>query len=105
MQGVQIQIGEKFPYQLWSIRVHRSRGEKQPRSEPPRVWLHKANEILRLASIFIAQAELDRRFKPCGYLLASIAMPTASNRLRVSDFIVFGTMAVGSFPFGGLLAT
>ena len=26
--------------------------------------LHKANEILRLASAFFAQAELDRRFKP-----------------------------------------
>ena len=26
--------------------------------------LKKANEILRLASAFFAQAELDRRFKP-----------------------------------------
>ena len=26
--------------------------------------LRKANEILRLASAFFAQAELDRRFKP-----------------------------------------
>ena len=26
--------------------------------------LHKSNEILKLASTFFAQAELDRRFKP-----------------------------------------
>jgi len=42
--------------------------------------LRKTNEILRLASAFFAQAELDRRFKPCGRSSISTVMPTASSR-------------------------
>ena len=42
--------------------------------------LRKANEILRLASAFFAQAELDRRFKPCDSLSTSIGIPMGSSR-------------------------
>jgi transposase-like protein len=32
-------------------------------AETLRAWLRQANEILRKASVYFAQAELDRRFK------------------------------------------
>ena len=42
--------------------------------------LRKANEILRLASAYFAQAELDRRPKCWWVLLMSIVLPMASSR-------------------------
>ncbi|WP_425512606.1 transposase [Xanthomonas arboricola] len=41
--------------------------------------LQQANEILRKASAYFGQAELDRRFKPRPGSLQSIAMPTESS--------------------------
>src|ERR1700755_1049183 len=40
--------------------------------------LRQANEILRKASAYFAQAELDRRFKPCSRFSTSIAPSTGS---------------------------
>src|SRR5215204_3707686 len=42
--------------------------------------LRQANEILRKASAYFAQAELDRRFKPCSPLSTSTAPSTGSSR-------------------------
>ena len=42
--------------------------------------LRKANEILKLASAFIAQAELDRRLKSRGRLLTNTASHMGSSR-------------------------
>src|ERR1700755_3215284 len=40
--------------------------------------LRQANEILRKASAYFAQAELDRRFRPCSRFSTSIAPSTGS---------------------------
>src|SRR3546814_18944952 len=42
--------------------------------------LRRANEILKLASAFFAQAELDRRLKSGGASLSHIAAPSGSSR-------------------------
>ncbi len=42
--------------------------------------LRRANEILKLASAFFAQAELDRRLNRCTGSLTSIVRPTESSR-------------------------
>ena len=42
--------------------------------------LRRANEILKLASAFFAQAELDRRLKSCGPLSTTSAMLSGSSR-------------------------
>jgi len=42
--------------------------------------LRKANEILKLASAFFAQAELDRKLKSWGRSLTGTAIPTGSSR-------------------------
>ena len=42
--------------------------------------LRKANEILKLASAFFAQAELDRRLKSRGRSSTNTATPTGSSR-------------------------
>ena len=41
--------------------------------------LRKANEILKLASAFFAQAELDHRFKSCERSLMRIGMSARSS--------------------------
>lgn len=41
--------------------------------------LRRANEILKLASAFFAQAALDRRLKSCGISSTSIAMSSGSS--------------------------
>src|SRR5471030_1136009 len=46
--------------------------------------LRKANEILRLASAFFAQAELDRRFKSCERSSTSTAKRMGSSRFAKS---------------------
>ena len=42
--------------------------------------LRKANEILKLASAFFAQAELDRRLKSCGHLSTNTVTFMGSSR-------------------------
>ena len=61
--------------------------------------LRRANEILKLASTFFAQVELDRRIKASGTSAAHIGIPSGNrqfkadrlNQLWVSDFTCVST--------------
>jgi transposase-like protein len=57
-------------------------GEVQRMKEPEREVkeLRRANEILKLASAFFAQAELDRRLKSCGISSTSTEPRSGSSR-------------------------
>ena len=60
--------------------VTTSEAQRMKELERENKELRRANEILKLASAFFAQAELDRRLKSRGISSTSIAIPSGSSR-------------------------
>ena len=97
----------------WVKRVEVGRGAREgvPTAQAQRVKdlerevkeLRRADEILRLASAFFAQAKVDRQLKSCGSSLTGIATPSGSS--RSARYCRSPRLGIGGMPRLGVSRT